>query len=136
MEFANFWQENKKEVSKNIIERFLILLAPMAPHISEELWQKIGHPEGKPSASYGAGKKSIFLEKWPEYDPKLVREEIVTLIIQVNGKVRDKIEVEVDIPEEEAKKLAFSREKVQKWIEGKEIKKIIFVPGKLINIVI
>ena len=124
MEFTNFWQENKKEVSKDIIERFLILLAPMAPHISEELWQNLGH------------KKSIFLEKWPEYDPTLVKEEIVTLIIQVNGRVRDKIEVEVDIPEEEARKLAFSREKVQKWIEGKEIKKVIFVPGKLINIVV
>jgi len=124
MEFANFWQENKKEVSKDIIERFLILLAPMAPHISEELWQNLGH------------KKSIFLEKWPEYDPTLVREEIVTLIIQVNGRVRDKIEVEADISEEKAKELAFSQKKVKNWIEGKEIKKVIFVPGKLINIVV
>ena len=124
MEFANFWQENKKETSKDIIERFLILLAPMAPHISEELWQNLGH------------KKSIFLEKWPEYDPTLVREEIVTLIIQVNGRVRDKIEVEADISEEKAKELAFSQKKVKNWIEGKEIRKVIFVPGKLINIVI
>jgi len=124
MEFANFWQENKKEVSKNIIERFLILLAPMAPHISEELWQNLGH------------KKSIFLEKWPEYDPTLVKEEIVILIIQINGKVRDKIEVEVGISEEKAKELAFLSKKVQNWISGKEIKKVIFVPGKLINIVI
>jgi len=124
MEFANFWQENKKETSKDIIERFLILLAPMAPHISEELWQNLGH------------KKSIFLEKWPEYDPTLVREEIVTLIIQVNGRVRDKIEVEADISEEKAKELAFSQKKVKNWIEGKEIKKVIFVPGKLINIVV
>ena len=124
MEFANFWQENKKETSKDIIERFLILLAPMASHISEELWQNLGH------------KKSIFLEKWPEYDPTLVREEIVTLIIQVNGRVRDKIEVEADISEEKAKELAFSQKKVKNWIEGKEIKKVIFVPGKLINIVV
>jgi len=124
MEFANFWQENKKEVSKDIIERFLILLAPMAPHIAEELWQNLGH------------KKSIFLEKWPEYDPKLVREGIVTLIVQVNGKVRDKIEVEADISEEKAKELAFSQKKIKNWIEGKEIEKVIFVPGKLINIVV
>jgi len=138
MEFTNFWQENKKEVSKDIIERFLILLAPMAPHISEELWSRLQSNRGSSTKSgQNLGhKKSIFLEKWPEYDPKLVKEEIVTLIIQVNGKVRDKIEVEVDIPEEEARKLAFSREKVQNWISGKEIKKVIFVPGKLINIVI
>jgi len=114
----------------------LKLLAPMAPHLTEELWQKLGNPEGKPSASYGAGKKSIFLEKWPEYDSKLIREEIVTLVIQVNGKVRDKIEVEADISREKAKELAFSQKKVKNWIEGKEIKKVIFVPGKLINVVI
>ena len=100
------------------------LLAPMAPHLAEEIWQKLG------------SKKSIFLEKWPKYEPKLVKEEIITLVIQVNGKVRDKIEVEASLSEEEAKKLTLGREKVKKWIEGKEIKKVIFVPGKLINIVI
>ena len=124
MEFTNFWQENKKEVSKDIIERFLILLAPMAPHISEELWHQLNQ------------KGSVHNQKWPKCDSKLIKEKTITLIIQVNGKVRDKIEVEVDIPEEEAKKLAFSREKVQKWIGGKEVKKVIFVPGKLINIVV
>jgi len=102
----------------------LKLLAPMAPHIAEELWQNLGH------------KKSIFLEKWPEYNPKLVKEEIVTLVIQVNGRVRDKIEVKASLSEEKARALAISREKVQKWIEGKEIKKVVFVQGKLINIVI
>jgi len=96
----------------------------MAPHIAEELWQNLGH------------KKSIFLEKWPEYNPKLVKEEIVTLVIQVNGRVRDKIEVKASLSEEKARALAISREKVQKWIEGKEIKKVVFVQGKLINIVI
>ena len=104
--------------------RSLKLLAPLAPHLAEELWQKLGN------------KKSIFLEKWPEYDSKLIKEEIVTLVIQVNGKVRDKIEVEVDISEEKAKELVISQKKVKNWIEGKEIKKVIFVPGKLINVVI
>jgi leucyl-tRNA synthetase len=60
---------------------------------------------------------------------------MITLVIQVNGKVRDKIEVEADISEEKAKELAISREKIKKWIEGKEIKKVVFVPGKLINLV-
>ena len=116
--------EKENQLSVISYQLLLKLLAPMAPHLSEELWQKLGN------------KKSIFLEKWPKYDSKLIKEEIVTLVIQVNGKVRDKIEVEAGISKEEAKKLALSREKVQKWIEGKEIKKVIFVPGKLINIVV
>ena len=95
-----------------------------------------GNPEGIPSGSYGAGKKSIFLEKWPKYNPELIKEEKIQLIIQINGKVRDKIEVEPEITEEKAKELTLKRERVKRWIEKKEIKKIIFVPGKLINIVI
>ena len=116
--------EKQEKISLIHYSLFLILLSPMAPHFSEELWQKLGN------------QKSIFLGKWPKYDLKLIKEEIVTLVVQVNGKVRDKIEVEADISEEKAKKLAASCQKVQKWTEGKEVKKMIFVPGKLINIVI
>jgi leucyl-tRNA synthetase len=124
MEFLNFANLNKKEIGKDTIKRFLILLAPFAPHITEELWHFVGH------------KDSIYKESWPKYDPKLIKEEMITLVIQVNGKVRDKIEVEADISEEKAKELAISREKIKKWIEGKEIKNVVFVPGKLINIVV
>jgi len=123
MEFVNLTLEKRQAVGKDTIEKMLILLSPFAPHLAEEIWQKIGN------------KNSIFFEKWPKYDPKLVKEETITLIIQVNGRVRDKIEVEADISEKEARELAISQEKVQKWIEGKEIKKVVFVPGKLINIV-
>lgn len=76
------------------------------------------------------------MEKWPEPKPEFLKEEKINLIIQVNGRVRDKVEVEADISEEEAKKLTLSREKVRKWVGGKEVKKIVFVPSKLINIVI
>jgi len=76
------------------------------------------------------------LEKWPEPRPELLKEEIITLIIQVNGKVRDKIEVSVDISKEKARELAVSQKKIKNWVGGKEIKKVIFVPNKLINIVI
>jgi len=124
MEFLNFAFLNKKEISKDTIERFLILLSPFAPHITEELWHQLDH------------KDSIHKQKWPKYDPRLIKEEIITLVIQVNGRVRDKIEVEADISEEKARELALLSKKVQNWISGKEIKKIIFVPGKLINIVI
>ncbi len=124
MEFVNLAQDFKKEVGKEIIERLLILLSPFAPHFTEELWERLGH------------KKSIFLEKWPEPKSEFLKEKLITLVIQVNGRVRDKVEVTADISEEEARVLAISREKVKNWIEGKEIKKVIFVPGKLINIVI
>ena len=123
MIFANEL-EKEKRIQKSIFEDFLKLLSPFAPHITEEIWQKLGH------------KKSIFLNSWPRYNEKLIKEEKITLVIQVNGKVRDKIEVETSISKEKAKEIALSREKIKKWIKGKEIKKIIFVPGKLINIVV
>jgi leucyl-tRNA synthetase len=113
-----------EEFDFDALENFLILLSPFAPHISEELWQKLDH------------KKSIFEEEWPKYNPELIREEKINLIIQINGKVRDQIEVDAEILEQEAKEIALSQEKVVKWIKGKEIKKVIFVKGKLINIVV
>jgi len=121
MEFTNFAFQNKKEIGRDTIERFLILLAP---HITEELWHQIGY------------KDSIHQQKWPKWDPELIKEEMITLVIQVNGRVRDKIEVETSISEEKAKELVISREKVIKWIKDKEIKKVVFVLGKLINIVV
>ena len=124
MEFVNLCLENKKEVGKDAIERFLILLSPFAPHITEELWHQFGKRD------------SIHKQIWPKYEPKLLKEEIITLVIQINGKVRDKIEVESDISEEKAKELALSRERVLKYVEGREIKKLIFVPQKLINVVV
>lgn len=105
-------------------EKFLIILAPFAPHIAEEFWEKLGH------------KESIFKEKWPEYDPALIKDEEIKLVIQINGKLRDRIKVPFDISEDEAKKTATKSEKVKNFIGDKEIKKIIFVKGKLINIVI
>lgn len=124
MEFMNLVQENQKDFSRDTAGRFLILLSPFAPHICEELWQQVGH------------EKSIFEEKWPEADKKYLKDETITLVVLVNGKVRDKLIVPSDIAENEAKSLVISRENVIKWTQGKEAKKIIFVPGKLINIVI
>ena len=108
-----------------VMEKFLLLLAPFAPHLAEEIWREIlGH------------KKSIFLEKWPKYDPDLIKEEEIELVIQINGKVRDKIKVPADISEEEAQKLALESEKIKKWLAGQKPRRIIFVPGKLFNIVV
>lgn len=124
MEFLNKLEEQDGKISKDFLKLFLVLLSPFAPHISEELRFRLNN------------KKSIFKESWPKYDQELVKDEIIILIIQVNGKVRDKIEVAVDISEEEAKILTSASKNVRKWTEGREIKKVIFVPGKLINIVI
>ena len=109
--------------SREIFEKLLLLLSPFAPHIAEELWQKLGN------------KESITKEKWPTYDKKLAKDEEIQLVIQVNGKVRDKIIVSADITESEAREKALASEKIKKYIKGKKIKRFVFT-GKLVNIVI
>ena len=116
--------DKQKEIPLILYSKLLILLSPFASHLTEELWQR-------------AGLKGLCSQqRWPKYDSKLIKEEKITLIIQINGKVRDKIEVEPGISEAEAQKIALSQNKVLKWTKGKEIKKTIFVPGKLINFVL
>jgi len=109
----------------------IILLSPFAPHLAEELWHKTRINAEKINATY----ESIFLQEWPKYDPELIKDEEVEIIIQINGKVRDKITASADISEEEVKKVVLEREKIKNYISEKEIRKIIFVKGRLINIV-
>jgi leucyl-tRNA synthetase len=111
-------------VIKEAIETAIILLSPIAPHITEELWRKLGRQE------------SIFKTSWPAYDAAAMVEEEILIVIQVNGKLRSRISVPVDSSAEEIKKIALSDEKAGKWIEGKEIKKVIVVPKKLVNVVV
>ena len=105
-------------------ETFLKLMAPFAPHLAEELWQNV--------LKNG---KSIHLEKWPEYDEKLLAEEKINLVIQVNGRVRDTIMVKKGLSEEETRKLALASENVKRHIVG-EVKKIIYVRDRIINLVV
>jgi leucyl-tRNA synthetase len=116
--------EKEKEIDIIHYSLFIILLSPFAPHLAEELWEKLGH------------KDSIFRQSWPKYDEALARDEEIELVIQINGKVRDKITVSADISETQAKEKALASEKIKKWLDGKEPKKIIFVRGKLVSIVI
>jgi len=116
--------EKQEEIAAEDFGIFAKLISPFAPHIAEELWQQLGH------------KKSIFTEKWPEYDKNLVKDETIELVIQINGKVRDKIPVPADISEEDAKKTALASEKIKTVLSGQEPKKVIFVKGRLLNIVI
>ena len=116
--------EQELAVIKEAIETAVLLLSPIAPHITEELWKKLGKQE------------SIFKASWPHYDAAAIIEEEILIVIQVNGKLRSRVTVPVDSSEEEIKKIALSDEKARKWIESKEIKKVIVVPKKLVNVVV
>jgi len=122
MEFVNAIYQ--KGADKEVFSCLIKLLSPVAPHFCEELWESLGN------------KGSIFKERWPEYDPKMLVEETVTIIIQVNGKVRSKLDVPADITEEELKNLALADEKLKPWLSGKPVKKFILVPKKLLNLVV
>jgi leucyl-tRNA synthetase len=106
------------------LETLTQLLAPFAPHITEEVWQNLGH------------ESSVHISTWPQWDEKLVAEEVITIAIQVNGRVRSEIVVETDISEEEAIAAAKADEKILSHIEGKTIKKAIYVPGRLVSLVV
>ena len=112
------------DVWQKCLEGMLLMLAPIAPHIAEELWQKI-----KPDSG------SIHQQAWPEYDESLIVEEMVTMVVQINGKVRDRIEMTAGINKEEAQKAALEAPKVQSYLEGMQIRKVIVVPERLVNIV-
>ena len=122
MELTNAIYQYKAD--KNVFFSLITMISPIAPHFSEELWQGIGN------------KESIFKSKWPEYDPKMLIEDIVEIVIQINGKVRLKLNIPVDIAEERLKAMVISDEKIQSWIQGKSIRNFIYVPRKLVNIVI
>lgn len=130
MEFTNSLTEVKEaeqvsvKVWEEAVEALLLMLAPSAPHIAEELWQRIGRPY------------SIHNQKWPTWDEELAKEEEITLVVQVNGKLRDRITVPASITEQEARAKAAESEKVKTHLAGKTVIKEIYVPGKLVNIVV
>ena len=115
---------NLKIISREVIENLILLLSPFAPHISEELWEKLGN------------KRSIVFESWPKYDMKYIKEENVTVIFQVNGKIRAKKELKFDSSESIMEDEALDNENVKKFILGKQIVKIITVRNKMVNIVV
>ena len=123
MILMNELEKNSLVVTKEQFKTFLKLLAPFAPHITEELWSSLG------------GKGFIHQEKWPRYDSDLLEENTFELLIQVDGKLRAKIMVSAGITENKAKELVFTNPTVMRYISNKGIKKIIFVPNRLINIV-
>jgi leucyl-tRNA synthetase len=130
MEFTNFLSRARETSNvgraawQEAIETLLLLIAPAAPHIAEELWQRTGH------------EYSVHRQSWPEYDELLTRSESFTLIVQVNGRLRDRFDVPVDTTQEQARELALASPRVQAHIEGKTIANVHFVPRRLLNIVV
>ncbi|NIM90364.1 MAG: leucine--tRNA ligase [Candidatus Aminicenantes bacterium] len=133
MEFYNLIKKEKDSLRKDekgrrllrdALETLVLLLSPFSPHVCEELWEKMGHST------------LITVSPWPAFDPDLAREERVTIIVQINGKLRAKFEAERDLPEEQMKKKALSVDRVQALLGTKKYKKIIYVKNKLINIVL
>lgn len=122
MIFANEIQNDS--ISKEDYEKLLIVLSPFAPFMTEEMWSQLGN------------KDSIHLEMWPSYDEKLIKEEMVTVAVQINGKVREQLLVSAASEEKEVLDLAKGSEKVKKYLEGKAIKKVIYIKGRLLSIVI
>lgn len=116
--------EKLEEVRQKDFEVFLKILSPFAPHISEEIWNSLGH------------KDFLLKEKWPKADPKKMQDTEVKIAIQINSKVRAVCLVSADLSEEEVVKIARSEPSVEKWLLGKEVQKIIYVPNKILNFVV
>jgi leucyl-tRNA synthetase len=112
-----------EEMGRFAVETFILMLAPMAPHVTEEIWRALGH------------NTSVHLESWPKFDPKLARDETVTLIVQINGKVRDRLEVAAGTTEAAVRELALKSESVTRHLAGKTPTKFIFVKDKMLSIV-
>jgi len=113
-----------RQVMRQALESLALMLSPFAPHVAEELWEKTGH-------------KSLVAETpWPEYDPELASEDLVTIVVQVNGKLRDKFEVPVDTDDEILKKMALKLPRIKEILAGKDPKKIVCVKNKLVSLVV
>ena len=125
MEYVNFLQGiDVGTITTEAIDTLIVLISPFAPHIAEELWERTGH-EGR-----------VVAQGWPTYDESKIATDTVTIVVQVNGKLRDRIEVAADASQDETREAALKSGKVTTAMGGKEPRKVIVVPGKLVNIVV
>jgi leucyl-tRNA synthetase len=129
MEFTNALSERQAArdwqtgTFHKALETLMILLAPIAPHITEELWHLTG------------GQGSVHQQSWPVWDAELAKEEMLQVAVQVDGRLRAVIEIPANLPEDEARDLALAQDKVQPYLAGKQVAKVIVVPGKIVSIV-
>jgi len=106
------------------VENLALILSPFAPHIADELWERLGKSG------------SAYQTEWPKWDEAVAKEEQVTVVVQVNGKVRDRLVVPADTPDEDLRQMALASEKVKPFLDGKEIRNVVVVAGKLVNMVV
>lgn len=116
-------QMERRSVARFAIETLLVLLAPFAPHLAEELWERLGHSQ------------SIFAEPWPTYESDVIQKEELLVVVQIDGKLRSRISLPAHAGEEELRVAALQDNRVQTWLEGKQVKRVVVVPKKLVNIV-
>jgi leucyl-tRNA synthetase len=123
MEFTNAFTGQDVR-PKAAMETFTLLLAPMAPHVAEELWRVLGHD------------KSLAYAPWPSYDPALLKDEEIEIPVQVNGKLRGRVSVPADADRDAIEAAARADERIAALLEGKAVRKVVVVPGKLVNFVV
>jgi leucyl-tRNA synthetase len=130
IEFTNALTDMKTEAIqrsrgwRHALEILTLLMAPSTPFVAEEMWQMLGNPF------------SVHRQEWPRFDPEMARDDEVEMIVQVNGKVRDKLVVQAGISEERARSLALASDRIQELLAGKDPIRVIYVPGKLVNVVV
>ncbi|MEE2987852.1 MAG: class I tRNA ligase family protein, partial [Nitrospinota bacterium] len=128
--FRDWWKsrDNPDDLSKSVvleaIQTLILTLGPFAPHIAEEMWSELGHS------------RTVDQTPWPTLESSLTQADEILIVVQVNGKVRQKITVNAAASQEDVRKFSLEDSKIQEWVQGKEIKKIIIVPKKLVNIVV
>ncbi len=116
--------ESDQKLFRQSVEMLVLLLAPFVPHVAEELWSRLGHSQ------------TIFREKWPSFDPSALKRSEEEIVVQVAGRVRSRLTVPQEISEEALKSLVLKDSKIQEWVDGKTVKKVIVIPHRLVNLVI
>jgi leucyl-tRNA synthetase len=111
-------------VMSEALENLTLLLGPFVPHLADELWEQLGK------------RGTTYQTDWPSYDPEIAKADIATIVLQINGKVRDRMEVPADLSAKDVEEMALANERVQSMLDGRPVRKVIVVPGKLVNIVV
>ena len=122
--------QKEKEIGRDVWGGFLRVLSVFTPFVAEDLWQEFkNYDDWKPE-------NSVHLQEWPEFDEKYTHSDVITIPVQINGKVRSEIEINIDDSEDMVKEKVLSDDRVKQHIDGKDIKKIIYIKGKIFNIVL
>ncbi len=145
MEYLNAVREGGRKANRSEVEPLVVLIAPFAPHLAEELWERLGHEKSifeRPTGPAAEGQlrpggwRSVPGGNWPAYDPEKATVDVVEFVVQVNGKVRARIPMRRGITEDDARAAALADENVLRFVDGKQVRKVIFVPDRLINLVV